>query len=168
MKTLSLFLIFGALAAGFTAADAAKTTRSVSLHDAVAGGAVEMSGSGTYDHGSGLLLVKGTFRCVRDVTAGPLAGFRAGDRGRWEGANVLPSVSILPSGAADATLGRAATDATTLAMQAEFRPDHASGERSLLRANVVFSTGDLDPVQPGVQSVWIEGVGCADALVAIR
>ncbi len=172
MKTLAIVLTLGAMLAGLTPADAGNTTHSVSLRDAIvrsdAGGEVRLKGSGTYDPGSGLLLVSGTFRCVGDVTQGPLAGCRGGERGRWEGANVLPSLSFPHTGAAGEAPGLAATDASTLAMQAEFWRDSADGGAAPLRAKLILSANDLDPDQPGVQNVWIEGVGCAAAAVVIR
>ena len=39
------------------------------------------------------------------------------------------------------------------------------GNDESFTAKMIVSSSDLDPVLPGVQNVWIQGVGCGSAIV---
>ena len=39
------------------------------------------------------------------------------------------------------------------------------GVHESFTALMIVSSVDLDPDQPGIQNVWVQGVGCGEALV---
>lgn len=169
MKKLTAILTFGALLAFLSLAWAQGPRRSLSIRSANVGsppsGELTLTGGGSFDSRSGLLQVRGGLRCTRDVAQGPLAGCRAGDDVRWEGANIIPTLT--PTGTEAGPEQTAVTDASTLVMQAEFFR-RGAGAAAAHRAKVIVSSADLDPGQPEVQNVWIEGVGYGSAVVSFR
>jgi hypothetical protein len=56
------------------------------------------------------------------------------------------------------------TSDTTLVIEADFYRQ-GDGVNESFKAPMIVSSGDLDPGQPGIQNVWIQGVGCAEAAV---
>jgi hypothetical protein len=127
------------------------------------GDAVELKGVGAFDEGQ--VTLAGKFRVTQDIAAGPLGGLRAGDTGRWKATAILPTSGFKCSGA-DA-LRNADTDDDTVVFQADFFRqgdfDHAS-----FTAKVFISANDENPDLPGIQNVWIQGVGCDEAVVDLR
>lgn len=164
MKHFVLALVLGALVLSLPPADAHGAPMSLSVRDATieAAGGASLAGGGSFDPGSGLLQVRGTLRLAGGVAGGPLAGLRAGDRVRWEGANILPSVSYTAGAGAERT---AVTDGAALVLHAEF---HGAGDGATRRAKMILATADLDPDAPGTQNLWIEGLGCGTAAITIR
>lgn len=171
MKKLATILTFGAMLAILSTAHGQGSNRSFSVHaSSVSGfptGEVSVTGGGSFDAGSGFLQARGGFRCAQDVAQGPLAGCRAGEGVRWEGANILPSTTFKCTGADGETLKTATTDASTLVMQAEFYIQ-GDGVIASFHAKMIVSALDLDPDEPGTQNVWIQGVGCGTAIVNFR
>jgi hypothetical protein len=171
MKKLSLLLTIGALLAPLAPVHAGDSDRSLSIRaESISGfpsGEMFLSGGGTFDPQSGFLRVRGSFRCTQDIAQGPLAGCRAGDGVRWEGANIVPSTGFLCTGATGEAVKTATTDGSTLVMQAEFYRQ-GDGVLPSFRGRMIVSTVDLDPDQPGLQNIWVEGLGCGTATVSVR
>ena len=171
MKKLTAVLTFSALLASLSTAHGQNSSHSFSVRaTSISGfptGEAFLTGGGTYDAQSGFLQARGAFRCTQGIAQGPLAGCNAGDGVRWEGANILPSITFKCTGSAAEAAKTAVTDGSTLAMQAEFYR-RGDGVIASFRANMIVSATDLDPDQPGVQNVWIQGVGCGTADVNLR
>ena len=73
---------------------------------------------------------------MSDITAGPFAGFLAGQGVRWDTAALLASTTF-----------------------------QCTGSDTVKTPKMIVSKTDLDPVAPGVQNVWIQGIGCATGAV---
>jgi hypothetical protein len=66
--------------------------------------------------------------------------------------------------AAETSLIQATTDEHTVVLAADFYRAGDGNDESF-NANMIVSNQDIDPNTPGVQNVWIQGVGCAPATV---
>lgn len=130
-------------------------------------GRVRLAGGGAFDPGSGTAKAGGAFRCAEDVRQGPLAGLRAGEGVRWDAVEVLPSIGFKCSGSAAEPLKTAVTGGRTIVLRADFYRQGDGVEESFSAAMIV-SANDLDPDLPGRQNVWIQGVGCGEAIVNFR
>ena len=154
----TLMLVVGASAAS------AGSSRSgfVFAADDISGapaGSVNLVGAGAFDSTGTFARAGGAFLCTGTVGQGPLAGCQTGEGVRWHTDTPLASAPF-----------RCATDAVktgnpgpdTAVFRAEFfRAD--DGNTPSFLANVIVSAHDIAPDLPGVQTVWIQGVGCADA-----
>jgi hypothetical protein len=138
---------------------------SFSVHAADIGGAAFLTGGGSYDPQSGSLHGGGGFRCTSDITSGPLAGLRAGEGTHWDASALLPSSGFKCDGADP--LKTAVTDDDTIVMQVRFFRQ-GDGAIPSFTAKVFVSAADENPDVPGIQTVWIQGVGCADARTSVR
>lgn len=165
MKRITVILTVGFLIAPVSIAMGQSPKHSFQLRAQNIGGAISMTGGGTYDAQTGFLQGGGEFRCTRDITQGPLAGCRAGEGGRWEAAEVL-AASGFKCVAADA-LKTATTDDDTLVLLVRFYR-HGDGANASFTASVFVSGRDEDPDQPGTQNVWIQQVGCDGANANVR
>jgi hypothetical protein len=117
------------------------------------GRAAEMSGGGG-------------FRCLSNIAAGPFAGCSAGQGVRWDTATLLASTMFQCTGA-DA-IKTAFTGDKTVVLLADFYRQ-GDGNIESFTAKMIVSDSDLDPVAPGVQNVWIQGIGCAtDAVTSFN
>ena len=160
MKTLTAALAAGVLLASFPTASAQAGQHSFSVHATDIGGAIFMTGGGSYDPQSGSLRGGGGFRCTSDITAGPLAGLKAGEGTHWDASELLPSSGFKCDGADP--LKTALTDDDTVVMNVRFFRQ-GDGATPSFTAKVFVSAVDENPDQPGIQNVWIQNVGCADA-----
>ena len=160
MKTITAVLAVSLGLAPVAMAHGPGGQHSFSVHATDIGGAVSLTGGGSYDPQSGSLHGGGEFRCTSDITAGPLAGFRAGERTHWDASELLPSSGFKCAGADP--LRTAVTDDDTVVMQVRFFR-HGDGATPSFTAKVFVSAVDENPDEPGIQNVWIQGVGCADA-----
>ena len=147
---------------------AGNSNRGFSVHAPSISGAptgqVFFTGDVQFDPGAGSIRGGGAFHVQSDITQGPLAGFTAGSGMLWEAQELLASNGFKCSGSADEPLKTAVTGDDTVVFVARFiRHDGAP-----LTARVFISTRDQDPGQPGIQNVWIQGVGCAEANVNAR
>jgi hypothetical protein len=124
-------------------------------------GSVNLSGAGAFDSTGMFVQGGGAFLCTTSVGQGPLAGCRSGEGVRWHTDTPLTSTPFRC--AADAVkTGTPGPD--TAVFRAEFfRAD--DGNTPSFAANVIVSAHDIAPDLPGLQTVWIQGVGCADASV---
>jgi len=131
---------------------------------------------GAYDPETGFLKTGGGFRCLQDVLQGPLSvSINSDDPGsclagkgiRWDAADVSPLLSSFQfkcTGAAGEALKTVVTDGNTIVMTADFYRQGDGNEESFT-AKMFVSTEDEAPDLPGTQNVWIQGVGCGDAIV---
>ncbi len=129
-----------------------------------------LTGGGAYDPQTGFLKTGGAFRCLTDINQGPLAGCKAGEGIRWDAADETDSGPLLPSfqfkctGAVDEKFKTAVTDDNTVVMIADFYRQ-GDGNNESFTAKMFVSTEDEADDLPGTQNVWIQGVGCGEAIV---
>ncbi len=139
-------------------------------------GAVFLTGGGAYDQETGFLKASGGFRCLQDVLQGPLSvSINSDDPGpclaadgiRWDAADEAPLLSSFQfkcTGAADEPPKTVVTDGNTVVMVADFYRQGDGNEESFT-ARMFVSADDEAPDLPGIQNVWIQGVGCGEAIV---
>jgi hypothetical protein len=140
-------------------------------------GAVFLTGGGAYDPASGFLKTGGHFRCVDDINQGPLSvsvnpddpgPCLAGQGVRWDAKDgatqLLESFPFKCTGAAGELLKTAVTSDNTVVMFADFYRQGDGNDESF-KAHMFVSEVDLAPDIPGIQNIWIQGVGCGEAIV---
>ena len=136
-------------------------------------GKVFLSGGGTFDLASGFVRSSGGFSCLEDVEQGPLnvsinpddpGRCLAGQGVRWDTAQLLASTTFKCTGAAGEQLKSATTSDTRVVLQADFYRAGDANEESFT-AQMIVSEDDIALDLPGVQNVWIQGVGCGAAIV---
>jgi hypothetical protein len=136
-------------------------------------GKVFLSGGGTFDLASGFVKSSGGFSCLLDVEQGPLnvsvnpddpGRCLAGQGVRWDTAQLLASTTFKCTGAAGEQLKTATTSDTTVVLQADFYRAGDANEESF-RAQIIVSATDIAPAILGTQNLWVQGVGCGDAIV---
>ena len=125
-------------------------------------GAVRINGIGVFSGDKGFVRAGGLFRCTQSVGQGPLTGCMAGEGVRWQSSELLPSTPFKCTGAATEMLKTATTDAHTAALRTQFFRA-GDGRNASFTASTFVSANDLAPDIPGVQNVWVQGVGCATA-----
>jgi hypothetical protein len=135
-------------------------------------GVVSLTGGGSYDvatasntpaNDNTSVRLNGGFRCTAEVAQGPLKGCLSGEGVRWETAQLLASTNFKCS-EGDAVKS-AVTGADRAVLLAEFYRAGDGNDESFT-AQMIVSSVDLDPALPGVQSVWVQGVGCGSGDVA--
>lgn len=133
-------------------------------------GKVRLTGGGSYDPTTASNSVPtetsvasaGGFDCVETVAQGPLTGCTAGQGVRWDTAQLLGSTGFKCSPADG--LKAATTDAHTAVLLADFYRA-GDGDDESFTAQMIVSDGDLAPNIPGIQNLWVQGVGCGTAIV---
>jgi hypothetical protein len=133
-------------------------------------GAVRLTGGGSYDASTASNTVPtetsvasaGGFDCTTTVSQGPLAGCEGGQGVRWDTAQLLASTAFKCT-AADAPKP-AATGPGTVVLLADFYRA-GDGVDESFTAQMIVSESDLAPNIPGVQNLWVQGVGCGSATV---
>ena len=132
-----------------------------------------LTGGGAYNPATGFVNSSGGFRCLQDVLQGPLSvSINPEDPGscltaqgiRWDTVELLPSFQFKCTGAVSEPLKTAVTDDNTVVLVADFYRQGDGNEESF-RARMFVSAVDEDHERPGIQNVWIQGVGCGDAIV---
>ncbi len=103
----------------------------------------------------------GGFRCLEDITQGPLNGCKAGEGVRWDTEEVLDSFQFKCT--ATDTPKTVRTDDNTVVLFADFYRQ-GDGNVESFRAHMFVSEVDEADNIPGIQNVWIEGVGCGHAI----
>jgi hypothetical protein len=124
-------------------------------------GSVFLTGGGAFNPSSGFVHSAGGFRCTSTVGQGPLSGCLAGQGVRWDTANLLRSTVFTCTGESEPT---AATTDSTVVLLADFYRAGDGNDESFT-AKMIVSADDFAPNQPGVQNVWVQGVGCGSAIV---
>jgi len=104
----------------------------------------------------------GSFRCTSAVAQGPLNGCGAGEGVRWDTAQLLASTNFKCTGADAAKL--ATTSSHTAVLLADFYRAGDGNDESFT-AQMIVSDSDLAPEIPGIQTLWVQGVGCGTAIV---
>ena len=140
-------------------------------------GAAFLTGGGAFDPAGGFLKTGGGFRCLADIDQGPLSvSVNPHDPGpclarqgvRWDAKDgttqLLVSFPFKCTGAADELLKTAVTSDDTVVMFADFYR-RGDGNNESFKAHMFVSEVDLAPDIPGIQNIWIQGVGCGTAIV---
>ena len=125
-------------------------------------GSVFLTGGGAFDSTSGFAHSAGGFKCTSTVSSGPLAGCLAGQGVRWDTAALLQSTPFKCSATDPSGVKTATTSDDTAVLRADFYRA-GDGNNESFTANMFVSTEDLAPDVPGVQNVWVQGVGCGSA-----
>jgi len=126
-----------------------------------------LTGGGAYDPESGFVKTGGAFRCLADINQGRLSGCKAGEGIRWDAAELLPSAEFTCSGSPGEALKTAVTDGNTIVLLADFYRQ-GDGVDESFTAKMFVSAVDVAPDLPGIQNVWIQGVGCGEAIANFR
>jgi hypothetical protein len=125
-------------------------------------GEARLTGGGAYDLPE-FVQSAGGFRCLEDIKQGPLAGCKAGEGVRWDTVEVLTSFTFKCTGAATEKPKTVVTDDNTVVLLADFYRQ-GDGNIESFTAHMFVSEVDEAPELPGIQNVWIEGVGCGHAI----
>ena len=139
------------------------------------GGTVWVTGGGAYELNTGFVHAAGGFSCLDTVKQGPLSvSINPDDPGqcltgqgvRWDTAEVLGSTGFKCTGAATEPPKTATTGDTLVVLQADFYRAGDANDESFT-AKMIVSATDIAPGTdfPGLQNLWIEGVGCGTANV---
>ncbi len=148
-----------------------------SLHGDASGfptGAVRLTGGGSFDPTTASNTVpteaavastSGSFSCIASVGQGPLTGCAAGEGVRWDTAQLLASTGFKCTGS-DA-LKPATTDDHTAVLLADFYRAGDGNDESFT-AQMIVADRDIAPDIPGVQNLWVQGVGCGTANVHLH
>jgi hypothetical protein len=140
-------------------------------------GAVFLTGGGAFDQAVGFLKTGGHFRCLEDIEQGPLSvsinpddpgRCLAGQGVRWDAKDgatqLLDFFDFKCTGAAGETLKHVVTSENTVVMFADFYR-RGDGNDESFTARMFVSEVDQAPDIPGIQNIWIQGVGCGTAIV---
>jgi len=131
-------------------------------------GNVFLTGGGSYDLPTNRVDAGGGFRCIDSVHQGPLStsinpddpgACLAGEGVRWDTAALLASTTFKCTGAATESLKTATTNDSTIVLKADFYRA-GNGNDESFNANIIVSDADIAPDVPGVQRLWVQGVGC--------
>jgi hypothetical protein len=147
---------------GASAAVAAGPNTSFAFNARGIGGAVALTGGGGFGSSSHPAHAGGGFRCTSPVSSGPLAGCQMGEGVRWDSDSLLTGTNF--KCLANEALKPVSTSADTVVLHADFYRA-GDGIDESFNANMFVSTHDIDDAIPGVQNVWVQGVGCATAAV---
>ncbi len=131
-------------------------------------GAVRLTGGGSYDPATASngvpsetsVASAGGFDCVETVAQGPIAGCLADEGVRWDTAQLLASTTFTCTGADPVKV--ATTGSRTAVLLADFYRA-GDGVDESFTAQMIVSDSDLAPDVPGVQTLWVQGVGCGSA-----
>jgi hypothetical protein len=168
MKRIAILLCAGTLALSTMNAYSQGVGNTFSIQPATVHGfptgEITLTGGGLVEVSSGFSHAGGGFRCTQDVNQGPLAGLKAGEGVRWDVEAVLPSTTFKCTGAASEALKTAFTSGNTVVLHADFYRA-GDGVNESFQANMIVSADDLDPLLPGIQTVWVQGVGCGETPV---
>jgi hypothetical protein len=125
-----------------------------------------LTGGGAYDPNPEAAFVRagGGFRCLAAIEQLPLKGCKAGEGIRWDAVELLSSVPFKCTGALGESPKTAVTDGNMVVIVADFYRQ-GDGVNESFTAKMFVSAVDEDPDRPGIQNVWIQGVGCGDAIV---
>jgi opacity protein-like surface antigen len=157
LAAAALILVIGA-----SAAVAAGPNTSFAFNARGIGGAVALTGGGAFGSSSHPAHSGGGFRCTSPVSSGPLAGCQTGEGVRWDSDSLLTGTNF--KCVANEALKPVSTSDDTVVLHADF---YRAGEGidESFNANMFVSSHDIDNDLPGVQNVWVQGVGCATATV---
>jgi hypothetical protein len=133
-------------------------------------GVVILTGGGSFNPATASNIVPtdtrvaggGGFSCTDIVNAGPLATCAAGEGVRWDSEQLLASTNFKCSGA-DIVRSASTGDRTAVLIADFYRA--GDGIEESFKAPMIISEDDIAADLPGVQNLWIQGVGCGAAIV---
>jgi hypothetical protein len=133
-------------------------------------GAVRLTGGGSFDPTTASNTVPaetsvhsaGGFDCAATVGQGPLAGCESGQGVRWDTAQLLASTTFKCTGS-DAAKPATTTSHTAVLLADFYRAGDGNDES--FTGQMIVSDGDIAADIPGVQNLWVQGVGCGTAIV---
>ena len=134
-------------------------------------GEVRLTGGGSFDPATANNTVPtptsvasaGGFDCTLPIAQGPLAGCARDEGVRWDTAQLLESNTFKCT--ASEVARPATTDDHTAVLLADFYRAGDGDEKSFTAQMIVTDERDLDDDIPGVQNLWVQGVGCGTAIV---
>jgi hypothetical protein len=133
-------------------------------------GEVHLNGGGSYAPATATndlaeetsLASGGSFDCILPVEQSKLNGCKKDEGVRWDAEHLLASTSFKCTGANAEPLKPVVTDAHTAIIQADFYRAGDGNDESF-SAQMIVSQTDIAPDIEGVQTLWIQGVGCGTA-----
>ena len=125
-------------------------------------GAVALTGGGAFNSSTHPAHSGGGFSCTSPVTNGPVAGCQTGEGVRWDSDTLLTGTNF--KCLANEAAKPVTTTDDTVVLHADFYRA-GDGIDESFNANMFVSTHDIDNDIPGVQNVWVQGVGCATGAV---
>ena len=136
-----------------------------------AGPVVRLTGGGSWDPSTANNTIptetdghgNGGFSCLADVAFGT-GECATGEGVRWDTVQLLHSAPFKCGGVANETLKTAVTDDHTIVLLADFYRA-GDGDNASFRRNIFVSDHDLAGDVPGVQNIWIQGVGCGTGII---
>ncbi len=127
-------------------------------------GAVDLTGGGAFNSSTGFVHAGGGFGCTSPVSQGPLAGCLTGEGVRWDTEALLSETTFKCTGSASEALKPISADEDTAVLRADFYRA-GDGIDESFTANMIVAGRDIAPDIDGFQNVWVQGVGCANAMV---
>ncbi len=164
-RLVSVTLIALALPAVFLFANNAKHAFGFNapLISGFPGRSAELTGGGAYLQPS-FVNSAGGFRCLSDISAGPFNGCLQGQGVRWDTSELLTSTGFQCTGTDPGGTKTAFTDEHTVVLLSDFYRA-GDGIDESFTARMIVSDSDIAPDIDGVQNVWIQGIGCGEAVV---
>ena len=134
-------------------------------------GAVSVTGGGAFELPN-FVHSAGGFSCLENVKQGPLSAALheplgnclAGEGVRWDTAELLRTTMFKCTGAQTEQLKPMSTSDTAVVLQADFYRAGDGNDESFT-AQMIVSETDIAPDIPGLQNLWVQGVGCGTAIV---
>ena len=135
-----------------------------------AAGVVILTGGGSFNPATASNVVPsdtraaggGAFSCTENVSGGPLVTCAAGEGVRWGSVQLLASTTFRCSGT-DIVRAASTTNRTAVLIADFYRA--GDGNEDSFTAQMIVSEDDIAADLPGVQNLWIQGVGCGAAIV---
>ena len=168
LAAAALILVIGASAA---VAAGPNTSFSFNARDITGlnatSGAVTLTGGGAFGPTTHPAHAGGSFSCTSTVvvvgTPPLLNGCQTGQGVRWDSDTLVPTQTF-KCVASSPVANNVSTSDDTVVLHADFYRA-GDGTDESFQANMIVSAHDIDNVVPGVQNVWIQGVGCATGAV---
>ena len=134
-------------------------------------GEVRLTGGGSFDPATANNTVPtptsvasaGGFDCTLAIAQGPLTGCARDEGVRWDTAQLLASNTFKCT--ASEVARPATTDDHTAVLLADFYRAGDGNVESFTAQMIVTDERDLDDDIPGIQNLWVQGVGCGTAIV---
>ena len=135
-------------------------------------GLVRLTGGGSFDPLSGKNTIpsetsghgNGGFSCLVDFTSTPLNGCAAGQGTHWDTVQLLASSGFKCGGVVNEQGKTATTGEGVFVVRADFYRA-GDGDEASFHANMFVADHDLADDVPGVQNIWIQGVGCGTGVI---
>jgi hypothetical protein len=127
-------------------------------------GAVRLTGGGAFNPDTGFVHSGGGFRCTTTVGQGPLQGCLEGQGVRWDTAELLAEARFKCTAQTSEAAKVARSGEDTAVLLSDFYRAGDGNDESF-KAQMIVSQHDIAPDVPGIQNVWVQGVGCGSATV---